>query len=147
MSRKTNLHWQILLALVLGVGAGLLWPQGKVLPGGLEPYAVFDFLGTLFLRALKMVIVPLLTGSIIAGVAGVGTARGLGRLFTKTFAWYVTTSLLAILTGLLLVNLIQPGIIGGEPVGARMGLGGTPPNWRPSSRAAAPGTSSTSSSA
>ncbi len=127
MTRKNSLHWQILLALVLGVGAGLIWPRGATLPGGLEPYAVFDFLGTLFLRALKMVIVPLLAGSIISGVAGVGAQRGLGRLFSKTFGWYVTTSLMAILVGLLLVNIIHPGVIDGVPVGERMGLEEAPP--------------------
>jgi len=127
MIRKISLHWQILIALVLGVGAGMLWPKGTVILGGLEPYAVFDFVGTLFLRALKMVIVPLLAGSIISGVAGVGAQRGLGRLFSKTFAWYVTTSLLAILAGLLLVNLIHPGVIDGIPVGQRMGLQEAPP--------------------
>ena len=127
MIRKNSLHWQILAALALGVGAGLIWPRGSTIVGNIEPYAVFDFLGTLFLRALKMVIVPLLAGSIISGVAGVGARRGLGRLFGKTFGWYVTTSLLAILTGLLLVNLIQPGISDGTPVGQRMGLSEAPP--------------------
>ena len=127
MTRKNSLHWQILLALVLGVGAGLIWPRGTTLPGGLEPYSIFDFLGTLFLRALKMVIVPLLAGSIISGVAGVGAQRGLGRLFSKTFGWYVTTSLMAILVGLLLVNIIHPGVIDGVPVGERMGLEEAPP--------------------
>jgi len=126
MTHKNSLHWQILLALALGVGAGLIWPRGTVLAGGLEPYAAFDFLGTLFLRALKMVIVPLLAGSIISGVAGVGASRGLGRLFGKTFAWYITTSLVAILAGLLLVNLVHPGVIDGVPVGERMGLGAPP---------------------
>ncbi len=127
MTHKNSLHWQILLALILGVGAGLIWPRGTTLPGGLEPYSVFDFLGTLFLRALKMVIVPLLAGSIISGVAGVGAQRGLGRLFSKTFGWYVTTSLMAILVGLLLVNIIHPGVIDGVPVGERMGLSEAPP--------------------
>jgi Na+/H+-dicarboxylate symporter len=121
MSLKKNLHWQIFAALALGIGAGLLWPHDATREG-VQAYDVFDFLGTMFLRALKMVIVPLLAGSIISGVAGVGAARGLGRLFGKTFAWYVTTSLIAILTGLVLVNIIQPGIVGGEAVGARMGL-------------------------
>ncbi len=122
MDLKRNLPLQILVALILGAGAGLLWPRGHALPGGFEPYGLFDFLGSLFLRALKMVIVPLITGSIITGVAGAGSGRGLGRLFTRTFAWYVTTSLIAILTGLLLVNLIQPGLKGGVPVGPELGL-------------------------
>jgi len=121
MSLRKNLHWQIVLALVLGVGAGLLWPHDPA-AHGVQPYDVFDFLGSVFLRALRMVIVPLLAGSIISGVAGVGARRGLGRLFGKTFGWYITTSLLAILTGLVLVNLIRPGVSGGEAVGARMGL-------------------------
>lgn len=122
MTHRRDLHWQILAALGLGVGAGLLWGEADTI-GPVRPYAVFDFLGTTFLRALKMVIVPLITGSIISGVASVGAGRGLGRLFGKTFAWYVTTSLLAILTGLVLVNLVRPGLSGGEPAGTAMGLG------------------------
>jgi proton glutamate symport protein len=121
MHKKSNLHWQILIALVLGVGAGLIFSQDTSI-GAFRPYALFDFLGTLFLRALKMVIVPLIMGSIISGVAGVGASRGLGRLFGRTFAWYISTSLLAIITGLILVNIIQPGVIGGEAVGERLGL-------------------------
>ncbi len=122
MRLRHNLPLQILIALVLGTGAGLLWPQGHALIGGWQPYSLFDFLGTLFLRGLRMVIVPLIAGSIITGVAGAGQGSGLGRLFTKTFAWYVTTSLLAILLGLLLVNLIQPGLQHGVAVGPRLGL-------------------------
>jgi proton glutamate symport protein len=126
--KKSQLHWQILAALVLGVGAGILWPKGSYLIGGIHPYAVFDFLGTTFLRALRMVIVPLIAGSIISGVAGVGASRGLGRLFSKTFGWYVTTSLLAIITGLVLVNLVQPGLSGGLAVGTSMGLSEAAPD-------------------
>ncbi len=116
------LHWQILAALALGVVAGMLSGQEPPDASGFRPYAVYDFLGTIFLRALRMVIVPLITGSIITGVAGIGSARSLGRLFGKTFGWYVTTSLLAILTGLLLVNLIRPGLSDGVPVGDSLGL-------------------------
>ena len=122
MTHRKDLHWQILAALALGIGAGLLWGEHDTL-GFFRPYAVFDFLGATFLRGLRMVIVPLITGSIISGVAGVGASRGLGRLFGKTFAWYLSTSLLAITTGLLLVNLFQPGLSGGAPVGDALGLG------------------------
>ncbi len=115
------LHWQILTALALGITSGLAIPDGARL-GPLDPIDAFGFLGDLFLRALKMVIVPLLAGSIVTGVAGLGDARTLGRLFGRTFAWYMGTSLLAILVGLLLVNLIQPGYADGVPVGETMGL-------------------------
>jgi len=113
---------QIFTAIALGVVCGMIWGQEVRWLGVIRPYAVYDFLGTLFLRALRMVIVPLLAGSIVSGVAGVGSARSLGRLFRRTFGWYVMTSLLAILTGLLLVNLVRPGLVAGEPVGDRLGL-------------------------
>jgi proton glutamate symport protein len=115
------LHWQILTALFLGLGAGLLTPEGAHL-GPISALAVYNFLGDLFMRALKMVIVPLLAGSIITGVAGLGDARSLGRLFRRTFSWYMATSLLAIIVGLVLVNMIQPGLIDGVPVGETLGL-------------------------
>jgi len=71
--------------------------------------APFDFAGDLFLRLLRMLIVPLILTSIVTGVAGVGSSARLGRLFTKTFAYYLTTSLLAVLTGLFFVSVIGPG--------------------------------------
>ncbi len=76
----------------------------------------FSFLADIFLRLLKMLIVPLILTSIVSGVVGVGTGRDLRRLGTKTFIYYICTSLLAAVTGLLLVNLFRPG------VGATLGL-------------------------
>lgn len=127
MRRRLDLHWQILIALVLGVGAGLLWPLDRSPTAGLQPADAFEFVGQLFLRGLRMVIVPLVAASIITGVAGVGTGRGLGRLFGRTFGLYVATSLVAILTGLALVNLVRPGIDGQGPVAGRLGLAAPPP--------------------
>ncbi len=88
--------------MILGTGAGLL--------GGPELAAQIGWIGSLFVKLLKMVIVPLVVASIITGVASVGGGRSLGRLFSKTLSYYVLTSLLAALVGLLLVNLIKPGI-------------------------------------
>ncbi len=82
---------------------------------GLRFYDIYEFLGTLFLNALKMLIVPLIVSSIITGVAGVGTSGAMGRLGGKTLLYYMTTSLFAILVGLFLVNLVSPGIVNGEP--------------------------------
>ncbi len=75
----------------------------------------FDFVGTLFINALKMLIVPLITSSIIVGVAGIGSSGNLGKLGGKTLAFYAGTTLAAILIGLFLVNLVQPGYVNGEP--------------------------------
>ncbi len=115
------LHWQILIALALAVVAGVAsGTEGTLF--GIRLYAVYDFLGTLFLNALKMLIVPLILSSIITGMAGIGERGGLGRLGGKTLVYYVTTSTLAILLGLFLVNLTQPGVVDGEPAKEALGL-------------------------
>jgi Na+/H+-dicarboxylate symporter len=104
---KLKLHWQILIALVIAVIYGLF----------LTDYVSYvGWMGDLFLRGLRMIIVPLILTSIISGVANIGDAHNLGRLGLKTFAYYITTSFFAIITGLVLVNIIQPG------VGADLGL-------------------------
>ena len=104
---KLKLHWQILIALGIAVLYGLF----------LTDYVNYvGWMGQLFLRALKMIIVPLILTSIVSGVANIGDAHNLGRLGLKTFAYYISTSLFAIITGLILVNIIQPG------VGADLGL-------------------------
>ncbi len=118
---RLALHWQILIALALAAVAGALsGTEGTLL--GVRLYAVYDFLGTLFLNALKMLIVPLILSSIITGMANMGESGALGRLGGKTLLYYVTTSLLAILLGLFLVNLTQPGIVDGEPAREALGL-------------------------
>lgn len=76
----------------------------------------FGWMGILFVRLLKMIIVPLILTSIVTGVASVGTGKTLGRLGGKTLAYYLASSLLAILTGLILVNVIRPGV-GADLVG------------------------------
>lgn len=67
------------------------------------------FVADLFLRLLRFVVVPLVFLSLATGVVSIGDPRRLGRLGARTLAWYLGTSLLAILTGLLLVNAIRPG--------------------------------------
>lgn len=110
---RLKLHWQILAALVLAVIAGHFTGMDSSL-AGVRFYDVYVFLGTLFLNALKMLIVPLIFSSIITGVAGIG-GDSMGRLGWKTLVYYMSTSLVAILIGLLLVNLLSPGIVDGEP--------------------------------
>lgn len=123
MFGRLALHWQIVIALGLAVPAGLLaGKDGGV--AGLTFYSVFNFGGTLFLNALKMLIVPLVAASIITGIAGIGSSGALGRLGGKTLLYYMATSLLAILIGLAVVNLLTPGLVDGEPLGNVIGLSG-----------------------
>ncbi len=77
--------------------------------------SIFNYIGTLFLNALKMIIVPLITSSIIIGVAGIGSGSNLGALGGKTLLFYATTTLAAILVGLIIINLVGPGYVDGEP--------------------------------
>ncbi len=98
---KLKLHWQILIALALAVLYGILLPN---------QVQYVSWMGTIFLNALKMVIVPLIFTSIASGMLGMGDGKNLGRLGLKTILYYMSTSLLAIVTGLVLVNLIKPGI-------------------------------------
>ncbi len=118
---RLKLHWQILIALLLAVLVGwLVDPESSLF--GVSLVAVFDFIGKLFLNALKMLIVPLITASIIVGVSSLGRGDAFGRLGGKTLGYYVITSTFAILIGITVVNIIQPGIVDGEPAKEILGL-------------------------
>lgn len=110
--RRFSLTHAIFLGFFLGIMAGWIFGTG-VLP-------VAEPLADIFLRLLRMAIMPLILTSIVSGVVSVGSAAGLGRLGFKTFAYYVISSLMAILTGQILVNIFQPG------VGADIGLDRAP---------------------
>ena len=99
--KRIDLHWQILIALIAGTLFGIYF----------TPYVEWiSWIGDLFLKLLKMVIIPLIISSIITGIAGIGSPESLGRLGFKTIGFYMITSLLAILLGLALVNMISPGV-------------------------------------
>lgn len=104
---KIALHWQVLIALALAFIVGISLGEGTQF--GLPLIPIYTFVGTLFLNALKMLIVPLVATSIITGIAGIGNVEGFGRLGLKTMGYYLLTSFLAIVLGLVLVNVIGPG--------------------------------------
>lgn len=111
-----KMHWQILVALVLAVVAGTLTSPDSVL------VSVYAFVGQLFLNALLMIALPLVMVSIISGMTNLGNTHSLGRLGVRTLSYYMGTGLLAVVTGLAMVNLFTPGIIDGVPAGERLGL-------------------------
>lgn len=100
MIKKIPLHWQILIALPLAVWVGLQFPQ-------FVPY--ISWMGIVFLKLLKMIIMPLIIASVVTGIAQLGSSGNLGRIGVRTISLYLITSLLAIITGLILVNLFKPG--------------------------------------
>ncbi len=118
---KLKLHWKILIAIVLAVVLGsITGTEMSVL--GVTFHGIYDFVGTLFLNALRMIIVPLIMSTIIVSIAKLGSGSDLGRLGGKTVIYYATTSTLAILVGLAFVNFLAPGIINGNPAGDALNL-------------------------
>jgi Na+/H+-dicarboxylate symporter len=115
---KLKASTQILAAMVLGVAVGLLLGHfvgaaqyedtayAKIAGDLLEK---LDFIGSMFIRLLKMIIIPLIVASLVSGVASLGDARSLGRLGGKTFLYYMCTTVLAVVIGLALVNVVKPG--------------------------------------
>jgi len=128
------LHWQILVGLAIGALVG--WALGAYAVDAVPDtvaqtdrpeqaaaiatstllFQVFDLLGDLFLNGLKLIIVPLVTSSIILAVANLGSSDAFSRLGLKTLAYYAATSLVAILIGLSLVNLVAPGFSNGQGI-------------------------------
>ena len=101
-----RLHWQIVLGLVLGLAFGVLAAaQGW---GGFVADWVAPF-GTVFINALKLIAVPLVLASLVTGVASLSDLRKLSRIGGKTIAIYLGTTAIAVVIGLVVVNLMQPG--------------------------------------
>ena len=114
---KLKLHWQILTALVLGVLVGTIVQASQGAGVKDSPIVNFmEFIGsTVFIGLLKMVIVPLIFSSIVAGIAGRDKTKGFGRLGLKTLAYYLSSSAVAIIIGLSIVNMMKPGLVDGSP--------------------------------
>ena len=70
---------------------------------------VFDTGGEVFLRALQMVVVPLVMASVMSGILGLGDVRKLGRPGAYAISYYLCTTVLAVITGLIVVNIVDPG--------------------------------------
>ena len=126
--KRLALHWQILIAIGLAVAAGyavnVAGDGDPSAPGafGISFLATFSYIGQLFLNALKMIIVPLIMSSIIVGMAGIGSGGNLGALGGRTIFFYISTSIAAILLGLVLINAVGPGYVNGEPAGDLLAL-------------------------
>lgn len=121
---RWKLHWQILLSLTLSVVFALL-----ILPTVGEGFehnvTIFcGYMGKIFMNALKMVIVPLVVSSIIAGVMQLGAEKGVGRMGGKTLLYYTASGAIAVTIGLIVVNLLQPGNIDPEAAQAMLGQAG-----------------------
>ena len=100
---KISLAWQMMIGLAVGVIVGAMVDAQFA-----KTY--FQPLGTLFIRLIRMVVVPLVFATIVAGAAGISDTAKLGRVATKTLLVYAVTTAIAVAMGLLFANWIDPGV-------------------------------------
>ena len=105
------LHWQIILAIAVGGSVG--WITESQFPSANAAVEIYGFVGNLFLKALGMLVVPLIASSMVVSMSSIARRHNFARLGVKTLVYYVTTSLAAILVGVCLVNITRPGEAGG----------------------------------
>jgi proton glutamate symport protein len=108
MKKKGKSPWKVILAILLGITAGSLTGTTASL-FGVTFYSFYDLVGKLFLNSLTLIVVPLVSSSIITGIARIGNESTMGRLGLKIFGFYIFTSFIAILIGLATVNVFNPG--------------------------------------
>jgi Na+/H+-dicarboxylate symporter len=101
--------WKVIIAIFLAVITGTIVGKTTTI-FGIPYYEIFGLLGQLFLNSLTLLVVPLVASAIISGLGTVGEGRSLRRLGIKTFGFYILTIFLAILVGIVVVNVIKPGL-------------------------------------
>jgi len=107
-SRRSNLTTVIVVALVLGIAAG--WVSHEFFPQSSEGFAdSISLLPTVFLRLVKMIIAPLVFATLVVGIAKMGDIRMVGRIGTKALGWFLFASLVSLVLGLVLVDVLEPG--------------------------------------
>ncbi|MGL5513716.1 MAG: dicarboxylate/amino acid:cation symporter, partial [Sporomusa sp.] len=99
--KGVGLTTQIFIGLILGVIFGYVFPQYGV---KLKP------IGDMFIRMIKMIVVPLVFSSLVMGIAGTGDFKKLGRLGAKSIIWFEIATTLALIVGLVVVNVFKPGV-------------------------------------
>lgn len=103
---KTKSFIKILIAIILAIFVGqIVGKDSKIF--GITFHSIFDVGGTLFLNLLMLLVIPLIFSSIVTGIGKIGKESNLGRIGLKTFLLFVFTNFLAIMVGVLLVNLFK----------------------------------------
>jgi proton glutamate symport protein len=101
--KKISLAWQIFIGLVLGIIVGAVFYGNPHIEQILTPF------GAIFLRLIKMIVVPIVISCLVVGVAGAGDMKSLGKLGGKTLIYFEIITTIAIVVGLLVANMVHPG--------------------------------------
>ena len=100
----------ILVAMVIGIVVGYMifvqFPDKKT---AAQIAGYISIMSDVFLRLIKMLIAPLVFSTLVVGIAHMGDAASVGRVFAKALGWFITASLVSLVLGLVLANLLQPG--------------------------------------
>jgi len=106
--QKVSLAWQILIALIIGIAVGA-WLHENPADKQWVIVNVLSPAGDIFIRLIKMIVVPIVITTLVVGIAGVGDAKKLGRIGFKTILYFEVITTLAIVIGITLANVFQPG--------------------------------------
>ena len=110
MTSKKLTHF-ILGAMILGIIVGyLVFAHGTASGFAVQYVEYVSVLTDVFLRLIKMIIAPLVFSTLVVGISRMGDAATIGRVGLKTFGWFISMSFVSLLLGLLMVNLLEPGI-------------------------------------
>ncbi|KHD84629.1 glutamate/aspartate:proton symporter GltP [Heyndrickxia ginsengihumi] len=101
--RKISLAWQIFIGLILGIIIGAVFHGSDQVANFLQPF------GDIFLRLIKMIVIPIVVSSLIVGIAGAGDLKQVGKLGLKALIYFEIVTTIAIIVGLLSANLVHPG--------------------------------------
>ena len=102
--KKLSLAWQILIGLMLGIVVGFLFYGNDAFTTYLKP------IGDIFIRLIKMIVVPIVVASLVIGISSVGDTKKLGRLGGKTILYFEIVTTIALGIGLLVANVFKPGV-------------------------------------
>ena len=102
---KNRLASYILWAMILGIGFGWLINQKMI---NIDT-SYISLISTLFLRAVKMIIAPLVFSTLVVGIAQMGTGRAIGRVGIKAMLWFMSASVISLFLGLILAHFFEPG--------------------------------------
>src|SRR4249919_2865779 len=107
---KSKLTTWILIGMIAGIGVGWMCHELLPTPEAAKTVAGYISLFTdVFLRLIKMIIAPLVFSTLVVGIAHMGDAKSIGRIGIKTMGWFISASLMSLVLGMVLVNVLRPG--------------------------------------
>ena len=100
---RLSMGWQIMIGLALGIICGLIFYQNK------GAITVMQSLGTIFIRLIQMIVMPIVVSCLTVGIANIGDIRKLGRIGGKTLIYFEVLTTIALILGIVMANITHPG--------------------------------------